>query len=68
VRLDIAGVCVELDKTPIVDGADLVTQPGEFVALVGPNGSGKSTLLRTVYRALRPRTGSVLIGGDDSGS
>ncbi len=33
---------------------------------MGPNGSGKSTLLRTIYRALRPVAGAVLVGGDDA--
>lgn len=64
-KLDIAGVSVDIDKAPIVADANLFAHPGEVVALVGPNGCGKSTLLRTVYRALRARTGSVLIGGDD---
>lgn len=39
--------------------------PGEVVAIVGANGAGKSTLLRTLYRFHRPRTGQVLIGGED---
>ncbi|MGO2747130.1 ATP-binding cassette domain-containing protein [Mycetocola reblochoni] len=36
-----------------------------MVGLVGPNGSGKSTILRTVYRMLRPATGSVRASGND---
>jgi iron complex transport system ATP-binding protein len=32
---------------------------------VGPNGAGKTTLLRTLYRAQRPTSGRVLVGGDD---
>lgn len=65
-RLDLHGVGVRIDTTPIVSDVDLRVEPGELVALVGPNGSGKSTLLRTVYRALRPTTGVVLLGGDDT--
>jgi len=39
--------------------------PGEVVGLVGPNGSGKTTLVRVASRALRPRSGSVLLAGRD---
>jgi iron complex transport system ATP-binding protein len=65
VNLVIDGVRVGLDGVEILHGADLEVRSGEIVGIVGPNGSGKSTLLRTVYRALRPRSGTVLVGGDD---
>jgi ABC-2 type transport system ATP-binding protein len=35
---------------------------GESLALVGPNGAGKSTLLSLLAKALRPSSGSVVIG------
>ncbi|MGP4098243.1 ABC transporter ATP-binding protein [Nonomuraea sp. KM90] len=65
-RLDLRGVAVHLDGRPIVHGADLLVDDGEFVALVGPNGCGKSTLLRTIYRALRPSAGLIRVDGDDA--
>ncbi|MGH8929805.1 MAG: ABC transporter ATP-binding protein [Egibacteraceae bacterium] len=64
-RIDLAGVRVEIDGTGILDRVGLSAQSGEFVALVGPNGCGKSTLLRTIYRALRPSTGTVRVGDAD---
>jgi iron complex transport system ATP-binding protein len=64
-RLQLAGTTVKLDATTIVSDVDIVVEPGEFVGLVGPNGSGKTTLLRTIYRALRPSSGTVSVGGDD---
>ncbi|GAA5145605.1 ABC transporter ATP-binding protein [Pseudonocardia eucalypti] len=64
-RLDIDGVRVSLDGTPILRGADLAVGAGQLLALVGPNGSGKTTLLRTVYRALRPDAGVVSLNDDD---
>jgi iron complex transport system ATP-binding protein len=48
-----------------VHEATVLVASGEIAGLIGPNGSGKSTLLRAVYRHLRPRVGSVLVGGHD---
>ncbi|MEV0965558.1 ABC transporter ATP-binding protein [Streptomyces sp. NPDC049910] len=58
-------VSVVVDGRALVDRASLRVAPGEVVGLVGPNGAGKSTLLRTVYRALRPTSGRVLLDGED---
>lgn len=49
----------------VIDGLTLSIRPGTVVGLVGPNGCGKSTLLRTLYRAARPRSGTILIDGRD---
>lgn len=38
---------------------------GQVVAICGANGAGKSSLLRLIYRAERPRAGSVRIEGED---
>jgi energy-coupling factor transport system ATP-binding protein len=50
---------------PAVRDVDLAIAAGERVALVGANGSGKSTLLRLMAGLLRPRGGSVSLGGSD---
>jgi len=62
-RLD--EVSVRIDGRSLVSGVSFDAPAGTFIGLVGPNGSGKSTLLRTVYRAVPPSTGAVLVGGDD---
>ncbi|WP_300273151.1 ATP-binding cassette domain-containing protein [Halomonas sp.] len=43
----------------LLDGADLVLEKGERLALVGRNGSGKSTLLRLVAGETQPDGGSL---------
>jgi iron complex transport system ATP-binding protein len=65
-RVDLTGIGVQIEARTIVSGIDLRVEPGTFLAIVGPNGSGKSTVLRTVYRALRPTAGVVLLDGDDT--
>ena len=41
------------------------TRGGELMAIIGPNGSGKSTLLEIVSGYLKPRAGTVKLGGQD---
>ena len=64
-RIDLQAVDVRVGGTRILHDVSLVIAPGSFTAIVGPNGSGKTTLLRTIYRAVRPESGAVLIGGHD---
>lgn len=65
-RVEIDKVTAGYSQTPAIADVELTVEPGEFVAVVGPNGSGKSTLLKTLYRALRPRSGRVLLDGADA--
>ncbi len=50
---------------PVIDGVDLVLEPGTVTALVGPSGSGKSTLAGLLARFHDVVGGSVRIGGRD---
>ncbi|WP_232666350.1 ABC transporter ATP-binding protein [Pseudonocardia sp. TRM90224] len=50
--------------TPVLAGVGLAAGDGAVVGLIGPNGSGKSTLLRTLYAALAPSGGAVLLDGE----
>ncbi|MFC8903663.1 ABC transporter ATP-binding protein [Micromonospora sp. NPDC057140] len=54
-----------IDGHVILDDVALTAEAGAVIGLVGPNGSGKSTLLRSIYRAVRPDRGVVLIGQTD---
>ncbi|HEX5591628.1 MAG TPA: ABC transporter ATP-binding protein [Candidatus Limnocylindrales bacterium] len=45
-------------------GVTLQVEEGEIVTLIGSNGAGKSTTLRTISGLLRPREGSITLGGD----
>lgn len=65
--LQITGLEVSVDDTPILKGVDLTVPQGEVHALMGPNGSGKSTLAYAL--AGHPRyeitAGSVIFDGQD---
>jgi len=50
---------------PVLDGLDLLVEPGEVVAVVGPPGSGKSTLIALLLRLHDPQEGSILLDGVD---
>jgi iron complex transport system ATP-binding protein len=57
-------VTVAYGERTVLDGASLVVEPGERVALVGPNGAGKSSLLRAMTGVLAPRAGAVRLAGE----
>lgn len=52
------------DAGPALTEVTVTACPGRILGLIGPNGSGKTTLLRTLYGALRPGAGQVLIDQD----
>lgn len=49
----------------VLEGAELVLNPGELVGLIGPSGSGKSTLLHTAGLLEKPEGGNVFLEGED---
>jgi NitT/TauT family transport system ATP-binding protein len=48
---------------PVLEGASLSVEAGQFVSLVGPSGSGKSSLLRAVLGLQKTSEGSIEISG-----
>jgi ABC-type multidrug transport system fused ATPase/permease subunit len=53
------------DGTRVLDGIELVVEPGRTVALIGRTGSGKTTLASLVPRFYDATEGSVTVDGAD---
>jgi len=50
---------------PVMQGANLLVQPGECVGLTGSSGAGKSTLMRMVYGNYLTQAGRIMVGDLD---
>ncbi len=48
-------------------GISLEVHQGEIVALIGGNGAGKSTTLNSISGLVRPRSGQIILNGEDLG-
>ncbi|MGD9030719.1 MAG: ABC transporter ATP-binding protein [Anaerolineae bacterium] len=67
-RVAFEDVCFSYDGQcgePVLQGIDLVAEPGQTVALLGATGSGKSTLVHLIPRFYDVDDGRVLLDGVD---
>ncbi len=51
------------DDETIINKVKFSIDSGSFVFITGASGSGKSTLLKSLYGALNPQEGSLVVGG-----
>lgn len=47
----------------IINQINFSVNSGSFVFITGASGSGKSTLLKSIFGALKPKQGSLIVGG-----
>ena len=64
-RIVLEGVSKSYGRQTVLDRADAVVEPGEFVCVIGRSGSGKSTLLKLIGALLSPDAGSIRHGDHD---
>ena len=64
-RLAAESLTLAYGDREVVHDLDLSIPSGQITAIVGANGCGKSTVLRALARLLKPRSGAVLLDGEE---
>jgi len=54
-------------KNIVLKDISFTIAAADYFGLVGPNGAGKTTILRAILGTLKPITGTVTVGGSESG-
>jgi branched-chain amino acid transport system ATP-binding protein len=63
--LEVADVCVAFGGAQVLSDVSLTVAEGGVTGLIGPNGAGKTTLFNVVSGLLAPKSGRVIIDGQD---
>ena len=66
--IHLKGVTLHYGGDDVVHEIDLEVKKGETKVILGPSGVGKSTILKAILGLLRPKTGQVLVRGEDISS
>ena len=63
--IEAIGLMKTYHKRRVVNGVNLLVNPGEVVGLLGPNGAGKTTSFYMIVGLVKPDGGRILMGGED---
>ncbi len=63
--LEASAITVRFGGIRAVEDVSLRLRKGDLVGLVGPNGAGKTTLVNVLSGFQRPRTGRIVLNGED---
>lgn len=64
-RVVLEDVAFSYTDAPLIEGLDLVAEPGATVAIVGPTGAGKTTLVNLLLRFYELDAGRITLDGVD---
>jgi branched-chain amino acid transport system ATP-binding protein len=63
--LELSGINAYYGDSHVLFDVGMTVNENEVVALLGRNGAGKSTTLKSIAGAIRPRSGSIKLGGEE---
>lgn len=64
-KLCVADIRFSYNSHPVLSDISFSLDRGQILCILGVNGAGKSTLLKCLNRILSPKTGSILVDGQD---
>ncbi|MGH1502784.1 MAG: ABC transporter ATP-binding protein [Acidimicrobiales bacterium] len=64
-RVEFRDVHFSYTDDPLIEGLDVVAEPGRTVAIVGPTGAGKTTLVNLLMRFYELDGGAITLDGVD---
>ena len=64
-KIELRGVKKRFGPKVVLDGIDLVVNPGESLVIIGGSGTGKSVTIKSILGILRPDEGTILVDGED---
>ena len=65
-KLELRGVTKTFEGRRVLDGVDIVVQPGRSLVIIGASGQGKSVTLKIAVGLMRPDLGQVFMDGEDT--
>ena len=63
--IQIYDIVKSFDGQTVLDHLNLTVPEGQITAVIGPSGEGKSVLLKHMIGLMRPRSGRVVVDGED---
>jgi branched-chain amino acid transport system ATP-binding protein len=63
--LEVQDIVTAYGKIEALKGVNLSAAEGRITCLLGPNGAGKTTLMYSIAGVLKPRRGTIRLGGTD---
>jgi len=64
-KIELRGVKKRFGPKVVLDGVDLVIEPGTSLVVIGGSGTGKSVTIKCVLGILRPDAGQIFVDGQE---